>query len=108
MSTTEMLQGVGVVFGLVLGAGLLAGQFRRGVVKELRNALESALTEIKIQRERGDRQDEDLKSLTVEVAGLRKENEILRSVLISGEHFREVVAEEIGRGVARMIEVLQK
>lgn len=45
----------GAVLGLILMAGILAGQFRRGVVSELRDALESARTEIELANGRADR-----------------------------------------------------
>ena len=46
----EAIQLVVIVLGLVLVGGLMLGQFRRGVVTELREALNSAQSEIEINR----------------------------------------------------------
>jgi chromosome segregation ATPase len=49
------------IAGLVLLAGLVAGQFRRGVVEELRAALNTAKDEIEIERGRGDRLESEMR-----------------------------------------------
>jgi hypothetical protein len=52
---------IGAVLALILLAGLVAGQFRRGVVSELREALASAQVEIDLANGRADRLEASLK-----------------------------------------------
>lgn len=82
---------VGGIAGLVLLAGLLAGQFRRGVVQELRDALATAKTEIDIERGRSDRLETELKENREQLGEVEKrliaieaENRTLRETLSSG------------------------
>ena len=111
------------VLGLILLAGLVAGQFRRGVVQELRDSLHTANTEIEIERRRSDRLDAESKELRLEVIALRTEVATLRSVLTDDRKLAQTVANElstvhrsevdeilnaIGNGCARVIEALQK
>lgn len=79
------------VFALLLVAGLLAGQFRRGVVQELRDSLETANTEIGIERARADRLERTLQDNNVAIHRLEEriqrlegENRILRETLQTG------------------------
>lgn len=119
---TVVLGVIGGTVALVLLAGLVAGQFRRGVVEELRQSLHTANTEIEIERKRSDRLEAEAQALRAEVIALRTEVETLRSVLtddralartIAAElqivHAEEVesIKESIGQGVARVIEVIQ-
>lgn len=78
--------------GLVLAAGLVAGQFRRGVVEELRSSLRTAKDEIDIQRERGDRLDAENKQFRTELEGLRRDVATLRTVVVNEGKLAEDVA----------------
>jgi Skp family chaperone for outer membrane proteins len=123
----QILTGIGIVIGLVLLAGLVAGQFRRGVVDELRDALQTAKTEIDIERARSDRLEREAQQLRTELAGLRAEVATLRSVLTDdrklastiaealrrendtrAEHFMDEIKEAMGRHTALVIEAVQK
>jgi uncharacterized coiled-coil DUF342 family protein len=118
-----LLTGAGVVVGLVLLAGILAGQFRRGVVEELRSTLETAKNEIEIERGRSDRLEREAMSLRNEVSGLRSEVATLRSVMlddrklaksiaaelaITRQHEIEEIKEAIGHGTALVLEAVQR
>jgi len=88
---TYILGAITAVLTLVLLAGLLAGQFRKGVVQELRDSLETANTEIEIERKRADRLDRDVKqavlatrALESRIAALETENRVLRETLQTG------------------------
>lgn len=83
------------VLGVILIAGLLAGQFRRGVVEELRATITTANTEIEIERGRSDRLEREALSLRVEVEGLRKEVATLRSVMIDDRKLARSIASEL-------------
>lgn len=99
------LTGAGIVVGLVLLAGILAGQFRRGVVEELRQTLATAKTEIDIERARSDRLEREAQKLREEVAALRAEVKTLRSVLTDGgAHAADEIKEAIGMSTARIME----
>lgn len=90
-----VLTGVVAVLGLVLLAGLVAGQFRRGVVDELRQTLITAKSEIDIERSRSDRLEREAAQLRTEVAGLRAEVKTLRSVLTDDRKLAQTVAEAL-------------
>lgn len=90
-----ILTGGAIVVGLVLLAGILAGQFRRGVVDELRATLATAKTEIEIERTRSDRLEREANTLRTEVAGLRAEVKTLRSVLTDEHKVAKTVAEAL-------------
>lgn len=81
---TDTAAVVAVVFGLILVAGLAAGQFRKGVVGELRNSLSTANTELDIERKRGDRLETAVNNLSARMAVLETENRILRETLQTG------------------------
>lgn len=99
----------GIVVGLVLLAGILAGQFRRGVVEELRQTLATAKNEIDIERARGDRLERELTASRQEVAGLRAEVQTLRSVVIDGgSHVVDEMREAVGQSTARILEALDR
>lgn len=87
----------GILLGLVLLAGLVAGQFRRGVVDELRATLQTAKTEIDVERSRSDRLEREAQALRSEVAALRAEVKTLRSVLTDGQQLAAQVAETLAR-----------
>ena len=74
----------GIVLGLSLIAGLLAGQFRRGVVGELRESLGTANTELDIERKRGDRLEAKVQSLSDRLTRMETENRVLRETLQTG------------------------
>lgn len=84
MTPIPVLTVVGLVLGLVLLAGLLAGQFRRGVVSELRDALEAAKNENEILSSRADRLETDMKELSRKVDALHTENAALQAAIASG------------------------
>jgi len=97
---TTFLTVVGIVtsiLGIVLLAGLVAGQFRKGVVTELRDSLATAKTENDLLSGRIDRMEADIKNLVEKVAKLHVENGVLRSALTESSHVREVVAEELAK-----------
>lgn len=83
------------VIGIVLAAGAIAGQFRRGVVGELRDSLSTAKTEIDIERSRSDRLEQEAKDLRREVVALRAEVATLRSVLTDDRKLAQLVAQEL-------------
>ncbi len=120
--STVVLVIVGIA-GLILLAGLLAGQFRRGVVQELRETLTTAKSEIDIERSRSDRLEKELAKahdfsvqLQAEIAGLRSEVLILRSVRVDeakvaqavADRLRDDVKEAIGMQTARLVEMIEK
>lgn len=80
---------------LVLVAGLLAGQFRRGVVEELRGSLSTANDEIAIERGRSDRLEREAQALRLEVRALRAEVQTLRTVLVDERKIAQTVAEAL-------------
>lgn len=55
------------LLALILVAGVVFGQFRRGVVTELREALETARNEIEIERGRADRLERTVERLEEKV-----------------------------------------
>lgn len=103
------LTAAGVLVGLILLAGILAGQFRRGVVEELRQTLATAKVEIDIERSRSDRLEREAQKLRQEVAALRAEVATLRSVLGDGgrDHITGDIREAIGQSTARILEALE-
>lgn len=107
-SDTITLGNVVVVAALVLMAGAVAGQFRRGVVSELRASLDTASSEIEIQRQRGDRLELEMSRLSAENAGLHAEIKTLRDVLVTGGHLQvaitDAVNDAMGRAVSRIVE----
>lgn len=99
----EILIAAAAVLGVVLIAGLLAGQFRRGVVEELRATISTANNEIEIERSRSDRLEREAQHLRMEVEGLRKEVATLRSVMLDDRKLAKTIAEELA--VQRLHEV---
>ena len=107
------------VVTVALVGGVVAGQFRAGIVNELRAALATANTEIDIERKRSDRLEEEARQLRTEVVALRTEVATLRSVLTDDRALAKLLAEElavthraeideilnaIGNGCSRIIE----
>lgn len=90
-----IIVGTGIILGLVLIAGLVAGQFRRGVIEELRATLSTAKSEIDIERARSDRHEREAEALRQEVAALRAEVRTLRSVLTDDRKVAQAVAEAL-------------
>lgn len=84
-------------------SGLLAGQFRRGVVEELRATVATANAEIEIERGRSDRLEREAQALRIEVEGLRTEVATLRSVMMDDRRVARAVGEELA--VARRHEM---
>lgn len=77
--------------GLVLLAGLLAGQARKGIVQELRESLKTAKDEMDISRGRADRLEDESKrdhdalaAMDIRLSTLEAENRILRETLQTG------------------------
>jgi UPF0716 family protein affecting phage T7 exclusion len=106
-----LLTAIGVVtsiLGIVLLAGLVAGQFRKGVVTELRDSLATAKTENDLLSGRIDRMEADIKNLVEKVAKLNVENGVLRSALTESSHVREAVAEELSKHRADLLIAIQK
>lgn len=93
-----LAMGVAVI-GLVLVAGLVAGQFRRGVVQELRESLSTANTELDIERRRGDRLEEAVRGLERRLGTLEAENRVLRETLQTGirlaPEFQAIISEQL-------------
>lgn len=89
---------VGVI-GLVLAAGTVAGQFRRGVVSELRDSLSTANTELDIERKRSDRLEEVVRDLERRLGALEAENRVLRETLQTGirlaPEFQAIIAAQL-------------
>lgn len=72
------------VLGIIALVGLVMGQFRRGVVTELRASLNTANTELDIERKRSDRLEDAVKNLETRLAALEAENRVLRETLQTG------------------------
>jgi hypothetical protein len=71
----------GIVLGVLaiaLVAGLLAGQFRRGVVQELRASLDTAAGEIAIERGRADRLEGVITKMQAEITILQNRIALLQ------------------------------
>lgn len=79
-----------VVALLLIGAGL-AAQYRRGVVKELRESLKTASTEIEIHRGIVDRLESKIDALDARCTALEVENKSLRGILATGTHLAPVI-----------------
>lgn len=97
----EYLSIAGGVTTLLLVVGLVAGQFRRGVVQELRDSLKTAADEIALQRERGDRLEKTVADMQARLAAMETENRILRETLQTGlrlaPEFKDAMAELLKR-----------
>lgn len=118
MATTLLFPGLTIlgaataVLAIVLLAGLVAGQFRRGVVDELRATLATAKTEIDVERLRSDRLEREAGALRTQVAGLVAEVATLRSVLTDERKVAAAVSgelkEALGMQTARIVESITK
>ena len=112
----------GIVLGLSLVAGLLAGQFRRGVVGELRESLTTANTELDIERKRGDRLEALLarttkefegrvSSLEARLANMETENRVLRETLQTGirlaPEFTSTMTELLAKHEERSMQMIE-
>ena len=89
------------VIGLILIAGVVAGQFRRGVISELRASLETATSEIEIQRQRSERLTADVQQLREENAALHAELATLRDMLLTGGHLQKAIVDAITDAVSK-------
>lgn len=98
-----LLAGVAVL-AVVLIAGLLAGQFRRGVVDELRATISTANSEIEIERGRSDRLEREAAMLRAEVGALRTEVATLRSVMLDDRKLARSIAEELAKTRVQEVE----
>jgi hypothetical protein len=105
-----VLGGFATFVGLILLAGLLAGQFRRGVVQELRESLATANTEITIERGRSDRLEAEAEKLRLEVEKLRIEVTALRMVRVDdrelGERVARILASETRRQTGEILKAI--
>lgn len=93
-----LAMGVAVV-GILLTAGAIAGQFRRGVVGELRDSLSTANTELDIERKRSDRLEEAVREMARRLGALEAENKVLRETLQTGlrlaPEFQAIIAAQL-------------
>ena len=99
---TFSLGSVMVIAGLFVAAGALFGQFRRGVVKELRDSLDTARTEIGIERDRANRIEHEMRALEAANAALAAEVKTLRELLVGGDHLAVAITDAITNEGARI------
>ena len=98
---TFSLGSVVVIAGLVLAGGVLFGQFRRGIVRELRDSLDTARTEIGIERDRANRIEAEMRKLESANAALSAEVKTLRELLVGGDHISVALSDVINNSEAR-------
>ena len=114
LTTSSILAIITAAVGLVLLSGVIAGQFRRGVVSELRDALQSANNEIQIERGRGDRIEKEAKEqkerfeketrdLRDQVQALTAQVATLQSVLRDDRQIAALVAAELKNELRQML-----
>ncbi|MFL5736746.1 MAG: hypothetical protein ACJ76P_05345 [Actinomycetota bacterium] len=103
-----LLGAIGAVFALLLVIGAIAGQFRRGVVSELREALATASNEIGVERGRADRLEREAGQLRQELAAIRAEVQTLRSVLRDDHTIAKRVASELSEQTAASTRVMTR
>ena len=99
---TFSLGSVIVIASLVLAGGVLFGQFRRGIVRELRDSLDTARTEIGIERDRANRIEAEMRKLEAANAALTAEVKTLRELLVGGEHLSVALSDAITNEGARI------
>jgi len=119
----DVLGAIAGLLGLIFLTGLVAGQFRRSVISELRDSLTTANTEIDIERKRSDRLEADLKTacdelhtlsqkMETRVSILEAENAVLRETLRTGIElapaFKEVMAEMLKIHEERSLAMLER
>ncbi len=92
------------IVGLVLLAGLVAGQFRRGVVQELRESLLTATNEISIERGRSDRLEREAIGMHEEIKALRAQVATLHTVLRDDQQIARLVGAELKNELATLIQ----
>ena len=76
--------GVGVLMAAAAASGLLLGQFRRGVIRELRESLTTAQTEIGINRQIVNRLEDSIRKVEARCGTLEHENSGLRIAVETG------------------------
>lgn len=82
---------VSILFVAVLGLGVSWGQFRKGVVQELRDALDSARTEIEIGRSRAERLEVEVTWMKQRIMELESRPDWTQVVAVIGVTEKNIV-----------------
>ncbi len=103
VSAWYILAAVGLLFTGAGGTGILLGQFRKGVVSELRESLETAQTEIAINRGIVNRLEVDMKKMEGRCEHLEAENRALRTAVETGAALVPFMREELDKFEIRIL-----
>jgi hypothetical protein len=90
---------VGAILGILMVAGLIAGQARRGVISELRASLATANEQIALERQRGDRLERLMEAQRRELETLGAEHALVRDLLRGGGHLQPAIVQAIATAV---------
>ena len=100
-----------LLLGAFMTTGAIVGQFRRGVIDELRASLATAQSEIEIQRGRGDRLETAMSALNEKLAATTAENQLLSLQLKTGmrlaPEFQQILTAQMDEYQRRMEGVLK-
>lgn len=104
MSSTLTISLSAVTVALIMTAaiGALLGTFRRGVIRELREALQTAELEISVNRGIVSRLENHVAKLDARCDILERENQSLREILSSGSHLAPVIGAELHKHYVAM------
>ena len=94
---------IGGALALLGGAGVMFGQFRRGVVTELRESLGTAQVELGIHKEIVDRLQRTLDLMEERLKALENENKQLHATLEVGTALIPFVRDEFAAFEARVV-----